>query len=142
MGTVSRIVAAGVAIACLLVAGLLVVGAWRSSNDAAIDDLPTVKEVVAAQAHRHGITVPELTDEDIARLSAPPTAAASLSAYDQVLPQLLAVKEADGIDAALLILGDAAKVSADVAAECAGLYDALTDGTSATATKGQVCPRS
>ena len=136
------IVAGGVALVCLAVAALLLIGAWRSSDDAAVDDLPSVKEVVAAQAHRHGINVPELSEDEIARLSAPPTAAASISAYDQVLPQLQAVKEAEGVDAALLILGDAAKVSPDVAANCANLYLALGKGSSPASTPGEVCPRS
>ncbi len=136
------IVAGGVALVCLAVAALLLIGAWRSSDDAAVDDLPSVKEVVAAQAHRHGINVPELSEDEIARLSAPPTAAASISAYDQVLPQLQAVKEAEGVDAALLILGDAAKVSPDVAANCANLYLALAKGSSPASTPGEVCPRS
>lgn len=137
-----RVVVGGVAVVCLAVAALLLIGAWRSSDDAAVDDLPSVKEVLAAQAHRHGINLPALSEDEIARLSAPPTAATSLSAYEQVLPQLQAVKDAEGVDAAMLILGDAAKVSPDVAADCASLYDAIAQGSSPTATLGEVCPRS
>lgn len=140
MKNAGRIVAGGAAVVCLAVAVLLLVGAWRSSDDVAVDDLPSVKEVVAAQAHRHGINVPELSEEEIARLSAPPTAAASVSAYDQVLPQLQAVKDAEGVDAALLILGDAAKVSPDVAAACSSLYAALAADSAPAATVQQVCP--
>ncbi|MFM9134965.1 MAG: hypothetical protein ACKOT0_05950 [bacterium] len=142
MERAGRVVAAGVAVACLAVAALLLVGAWRSSDDAAVDDLPSVDEVVAAQAHRHGITVPELSEDEIARLSAPPTAATSVSAYDQVLPQLQAVKDAEGVDAAMLILGDAATVSPDVTVACADLYSALAAGSNPASTVEQVCPAS
>ena len=80
------------AVITLGVVGALVWGAWSSDDGTAVDDLPTVSEVVAAQAHRHGVELPELTDADRARLSAPPTAGSSLSPYDQVLGQLLAIE--------------------------------------------------
>ena len=57
----ARIVVIVIAVVTLGVVGTLVWGAWRSDDGTAIDDLPTVSEVVAAQAHRHGVNLPELT---------------------------------------------------------------------------------
>jgi hypothetical protein len=96
--------------------------------------------VVAAQAHRHGVDLPELTDADRARLSAPPTAASSLSPYDQVLGQLLAVRDAAGVDEAIAILGEVALQSETVAAECDRLYAEITAGASSSLPVGQTCP--
>ena len=115
------------ALVILGVVGLLVWGAWRTDDGSAIDDLPTVSEVVAAQAHRHGVDLPELTDADRVRLSAPATAGSSLSPYDQVLGQLLAVRDTAGVDEAVAILGEVALQSEVVAAECPRLYAAVTE---------------
>ena len=136
----ARLVVVVVAVVCLGVVGLLVWGSWSTDDGSAVDDLPTVSEVVAAQAHRHGVDLPELTDADRARLSAPPTAGSSLSAYDQVLSQLLAVRDAAGVDEAVVILGEVASQSDVVAGECARLYDAVTDVSPSTLSVVEVCP--
>jgi hypothetical protein len=122
------------------VVALLVWGSWSSDDGSAVDDLPSVSEVVAAQAHRHGVDLPELSDADRARLSAPPTAASSLSAYDQVLNQLVVVRDSTGIDEAIVILGEVAIQSDVVASDCSRLYDALTESTPSTVPVGEVCP--
>ncbi|MEY3733342.1 MAG: hypothetical protein RL347_701, partial [Actinomycetota bacterium] len=111
-------------------------------DGSAVDDLPTVSEVVAAQAHRHGVDLPELTEADRARLSAPPTAGSTLSAYDQVLSQLLAVRDAAGVDEAIVILGEVAMQSDVVASDCARLYDAVTDSAPTALPLAAVCPAS
>jgi hypothetical protein len=121
------------ALAILGVVGLLVWGAWRTDDGSAIDDLPTVSEVVAAQAHRHGVDLPELTDADRARLSAPPTAGSSLSPYDQVLGQLLAVRDTAGV-------GEVALQSEVVAAECPRLYAAVTEAGASSVPVARICP--
>lgn len=128
------------AVITLGIVGILVWGAWRSDDATAIDDLPTVSEVVAAQAHRHGVDLPELTEADRARLSAPPTEASSLSPYEQVLGQLIAVRDAAGVDEAVAILGEVALQSETVAADCATLYAEITQGQRAAVTLAQTCP--
>ena len=128
------------AVITLGVVGALAWGAWSSDDGTAVDDLPTVSEVVAAQAHRHGVELPELTDADRARLSAPPTAGSSLSPYDQVLGQLLAVRDAAGVDEAVAILGEVVLQSGTVAAECDRLYAELTATTSSARPLAEVCP--
>jgi hypothetical protein len=95
---------------------------------------------VAAQAHRHGVDLPELTEADRARLSAPPTAGSSLAPYDQVLLQLLAVRDTAGVDEAVAILGEVALQSDVVAAECARLYAAVAGTQGATQSATDVCP--
>lgn len=137
---VARLVVIVLAVVTLGVVGALVVGAWRSDDGSAVDDLPTVSEVVAAQAHRHGVNLPELTDADRARLSAPPTPGSTLAPYDQVLGQLLAVRDVAGVDEAVAILSEVALQSDVVATECARLYDALTRGNPAQTALPQVCP--
>ena len=137
---VARLVVIALAVITLGVVGVLVWGAWRTDDATAIDDLPTVSEVVAAQAHRHGVDLPELTEADRARLSAPPTAASSLSPYEQVLGQLIAVRDAAGVDEAVAILGEVVLQSETVAAECDVLYAEITQGQPATATLAQICP--
>ncbi len=122
------------------VVGLLAWGAWATDDGAAVGELPTVSEVVAAQAHRHGVDLPELSDADRARLSAPPTSGSSLSPYDQVLVQLLAVRDAAGVDEAVAILGEVALQSEVVAAECPRLYADVAGGESATLSVTSVCP--
>jgi hypothetical protein len=129
-----------IAVITLGVVGVLVWGAWSTDDGTAVDDLPSVSEVVAAQAHRHGVDLPELTDADRARLSAPPTDASSLSPYDQVLGQLLAVRDAAGVDEAIAILGEVALQSETVAAECDRLYAELTTGAPASLPVSQACP--
>jgi hypothetical protein len=120
--------------------GALVWGGLRSDDGTAVDDLPSVSEVVAAQAHRHGVSLPELTDADRARLSAPPTAGSSLSPYDQVLGQLIAVRDAAGVDEAVAILGEVALQSDTVAAECTRLYAEITAGAPSSRPMAQTCP--
>jgi hypothetical protein len=137
---VARFVVIVIAVVTLGVVGTLVWGAWRSDDGTAIDDLPTVSEVVAAQAHRHGVNLPELTDADRARLSAPPTAGSSLSPYDQVLGQLLAVRDSAGVDEAVAILGEVALQSDTVATECTRLYAELTMSTPSSLPVSQTCP--
>lgn len=137
---VARIVVVVLAGIILGVVGLLVWGALRSDDGSAVDDLPSVSEVVAAQAHRHGVDLPELTDADRARLSAPPTAGATVAPYDQVLDQLVAVRDAAGVDEAVAILGEVALQSDVVAGECARLYDAITQGASARISQAEACP--
>jgi len=139
---VVRLVVVLVAVVILGVVGLLVWGSWSTDDGSAVDDLPTVSEVVAAQAHRHGVDLPELTEADRARLSAPPTAGSTLSAYDQVLSQLLAVRDAAGVDEAIVILGEVAMQSDVVASDCARLYDAVTDSAPTALPLAAVCPAS
>lgn len=136
----ARVVVVALAVVTLAVVGVLAWGAWSSDDGTAIDDLPTVSEVVAAQAHRHGVELPELTDADRARLSAPPSAGSSLSPYDQVLGQLLAVRDAAGVDEAVAILGEVALQSDTVAAECDRLYAEITADSPSTVPLTQACP--
>ena len=136
----ARLAAIAVALLIAGVVSLLVWGAWQGEDGSAVDDLPTVSDVVAAQAHRHGIELPELTDDDRARLSAPPTAGSMLSPYDQVITQLIAVREAAGVDEAVEILGEVALQSEAVAGECRRLYLELTAGQTAARSLAQTCP--
>jgi hypothetical protein len=135
-----RVLVIVLAVVTLGVVVLLAWGSWRGDGASAIDDLPTVAEVVAAQAHRHGVTLPELSDEDRVRLSAPPTAGSQLSAYDQVLVQLVAVRDAAGIDEAVAILGEVAQQSPVISAECPRLYAEITAGFAASRALPEVCP--
>lgn len=136
----ARFAVAVVAAVILGVVALLVWGAWSTEDGSAVGELPTVSEVVAAQAHRHGVDLPELTEADRARLSAPPTAASSLTPYDQVLSQLVVVRDAAGVDEAIEILGEVALQSDVVAGECARLYDAVTERAPSTLPASEVCP--
>ena len=136
----TRAVVLAVAAGCLALVGVLVWGAWQSDDLSSVDDLPSVAEVVAAQAHRHGVNVPELTDADRVRLSAPPTAASTLSPYDQVLGQLLAVRDTAGVDEAVAILGEVALQSEVVAEECPRLYAAVTEGSASSVPLARACP--
>jgi hypothetical protein len=137
---VPRLVVSALAVVTLGVVGLLMWGAWLTDDDSAVDDLPTVSEVVAAQAHRHGVDLPELSDDDRARLSAPPTAVSSMSPYDQVLSQLIVVRDAAGVDEAVAILSEVALQSDVVAAECPRLYEAVTASLSAAVPMAAACP--
>lgn len=136
----ARVFVVVLAVITLGVVGVLAWGAVNSDDGTAVDDLPTVSEVVAAQAHRHGVELPELTDADRARLSAPPTAGSSLSPYDQVLGQLLAVRDAAGVDEAVAILGEVALQSDAVAAECDRIYAELTVEAPSSLPVAQACP--
>ncbi|MFM8529731.1 MAG: hypothetical protein ACKOD2_08670 [Ilumatobacteraceae bacterium] len=134
-----RVVVIGLAAVCVVVVGLLVWGASRNQESSAVDDLPTVADIVAAEAHRHGVGVPELTEDEIARLSAAPVPASSLDPFEQVRLQLEAVKSAGGLAEALLILRDVAQQSDQVRADCARLYDALVAGASGATPVGDIC---
>lgn len=136
----ARVVVVLVAVVTAGVVGLLAWGAWATDDGDAVGDLPTVSEVVAAQAHRHGVDLPELTEADRARLSAPPTAGSTLTPYDQVLVQLLAVRDAAGVDEAVAILGEVALQSEVVASECARLYAAVAGAEIPMLSESDVCP--
>ena len=105
-----------------------------------MDDLPSVAEVVAAQAHRHGVTLPELTDEDRVRLSAAPTPGSSASAYEQVLTQLIAVRDAAGVNEAIAILGEVSRQSSTIAADCPRLYADIAGASPDAPSLAQTCP--
>jgi hypothetical protein len=137
---VTKFVALVIASMCVVIIGLLVWGAWKTGDGAAVDDLPTVAEVVAAQAHMHGIELPEVDDLDRERLTAAPSPATTLAPFDQVLIQLAAVRDATGLAEALLLLREVAEESPSVADVCQRLYDALTAGTSEALTLADVCP--
>lgn len=138
--TGARVAIIALAAVCLGVVGVLVWGAARNSDTSAVDDLPTVADIVAAEAHRHGVGVPDLTEEDIARLSAAPVPGSSLEPFEQVRVQLAAVKSAGGLGEALLILRDVAQQSEQVRRDCARLYDALVAGAPGAAPLGDICP--
>lgn len=138
--TAARVTVIAFAAACLTVIGLLVWGAVRNDDTSAVDELPTVAEIVAAEAHRHGVGVPELTEDDIARLSAPPVPASSLDPFEQVRLQLEAVKSAGGLGEALLILRDVAQQNDQVRLDCPRLYDALASGAQGAAPVSDICP--
>lgn len=126
---------------CLGLVGWLAWGALTSPDTTAVGDLPTVEEVVVAQAHNHGIDLPELTEADRARLSAAPSAASTLSPYDQVLTQLLAVRDAAGLGESLGILSEVALASPQVAGDCPLLYaDLVADSASPPMRLDEVCP--
>ena len=137
--TGARVAVIAVAALCGLIIGWLVWGSLRSSGSDAVGDLPTVAEIVAAQAHQHGVSLPPLTEEQAAQLSAPPSNVSSLSPFDQVLVQLNAVKSAAGLDEALAILADVTQESDVVAVDCERLYVALVEGTTASRTMAEVC---
>jgi hypothetical protein len=137
---VARIVVIALAALTVALVGALAWGAWRGGDDASVDELPSVAEVIAAQAHRHGVQLPELDDADRARLEAPAVPGSSLSPYDQVLSQLVAVRDAAGIDEAVAILGEVAIASDAVAADCPRLYAALTQAVPSSRSLAQTCP--
>lgn len=138
----ARIVVIVMAVVTMSLVGLLIWGAWSTDDGSAVGELPTVSEVVAAQAHRHGVDLPELTDADRARLSAPPTSGSTLSPYDQVLTQLLAVRDTAGVDEAVVILGEVALQSDVVATECARLYADVVGSGSTSIPLENACPAS
>lgn len=122
-----------------VVAGL-VWGSTRGDEARSVDELPSIAEVVAAQAHRHGISLPALTDEDRVRLSAAPTPGSSASPYMQVLSQLMAVRDAAGVNEAIEILGEVARQSETIAAECARLYADIAGASLDAPSLAQTCP--
>lgn len=134
----ARGVAIAVALACVGVVAYLAWGSLRSSDSDAVGDLPTVAEIVAAQAHKHGVT--PLTEQEIVELDAPPTDASTLSPFDQVRVQLEAVKAAAGLDEALAILTDVVQQSPVVASDCEALYVALAADAAGARPLAQVCP--
>lgn len=138
--TAARVTVIALAAVCLTVIGLLIWGALRNQDTSAVDDLPTVAEIVAAEAHRHGVGVPELTEDDIARLSAPPVPGSSLEPFEQVRLQLEAVKSSGGLGEALLILRDVAQQSEQVRVDCARLYEVLVAGASGARPLTEICP--
>ena len=131
------LVALAVAVACAVVVGFIMVGALTRGDSDAVGDLPTVDEVVAAQAHRHGIDLPELSDEEAAALLVEPTAGTDASAYEQLRAQLTAVADADGVDVALFLLGEVVAVSPEAAAECTRLFADITGSATGS---GRICP--
>jgi hypothetical protein len=135
----TKTIALVVALACVVVIGALVWGASQSDDRSAVGELPTVAEVVAAQAHMHGIELPEIDDVDRERLAAQPTTASTLTPYAQVLAQLTAVKDVAGVDEALDILSEVARTNETVAASCTDLYDALTHRSTASRSVKEVC---
>lgn len=138
--TAARVAVIALAVVCLGVIALLVWGSLGNDDTSAVDELPTVAEIVAAEAHRHGVGVPELTEDDIARLSAPPVPASSLDPFEQVRLQLEAVKSAGGLGEALLILRDVAQQNDQVRLDCPRLYDALASGAQGAAPVSDICP--
>lgn len=128
----------GVVLACVAVVVWLVVGSLGRGDTASVDELPTVAEVIAAQAHAHGVSIPS----EAPLPSGEPSAASTLSGFTQMSRQLVAVADADGVDTALAILHDAAMSSPEVAAECTALYDVVRGRTTASVPSlSQVCPR-
>ena len=120
------VVSLGLALACVALVALPVIASWGDSDSRAVDDLPSVAEVVAAQAHRHGIQLPELTVEEQQALQAPPRPGSDASAFEQLRSQLTAVAEVDGVESAVFLLGEVAAVSEEAAELCPRLYAVLT----------------
>ena len=137
---VTRGIAIGLAVVCTAVVAYLVWGSLRSADSDAVGELPTVAEIVAAQAHQHGVSLPPLSDEDAVELSDPPAAVSTLAPFDQVRVQLEAVKAAAGLDEALAILADVASQSDAVRPDCARLYEALVGDSDSPRPLAQVCP--
>ena len=133
----TRGIAIGLALACATVVAYLIWGSLRSADSDAVGELPTVAEIVAAQAHQHGVSLPE---EDAAQLTVPPASVSTLSPFDQVRVQLEAVKDAAGLDEALSILADVASQSDAVRPDCARLYEALVGNSTPPRPLAQVCP--
>lgn len=126
-----------VAAGCAAVVAFLVVGALTSGERAAVDELPSVAEVVAAEAHDHGVRGPEEPAP-----TAVPSSASTLSAYDQIRRQLQAVAATDGVPAALAILEEIARTSPEAASRCDDVYDELaaSAGPDEIPARSTVCP--
>lgn len=131
-------VAVGVAAVCVALVGILVISGTSRGNSAAVDELPSVAEVIAAQAHQHGIVLPPLETP----ASAPTPAIPAQDPFDAALAPLQAVSASEGLPAALSLLADAARASSEVAGECERLYNALTKGEPTSPAVSDVCPRS
>ena len=138
--TGARAAVIAVVVLCAGVVGYLIWGAARGSSTDAVGELPTVADIVAAQAHQHGVSLPPLSEEEAIQLSAPPTTASTMSPFDQVRVQLEAVKQGAGLEEALSILRDVARESPVVAGDCARLYDVLVAGAATTTPLAKVCP--
>jgi len=111
-----------VALSCLALVIAVVVSSLGRSPQGAVDDLPTVAEILAAQAHRHGIDLPRLTPEQEAALSAPLRPGTTVEAYEQLRAQLLGVAEIEGLDSAIFLLGEVVELSEDARRECDRLF--------------------
>lgn len=140
MPKVAAVVVIGVAGLCVVLVGWLIWGSLTSPDSTAVDDLPTVEEVVVAQAHRHGIDLPELTEADRSRLAQEPSAASTLSPYEQVAGQLRALRDAAGPAEALDILAEVATLSDEVAVDCPRLYAEIAGDETGLPGLDQVCP--
>lgn len=140
--TLSRpvvLIAAGVALACAGFVVVLLASSWFTQDSEAIDDLPTVAEVIVAEAHRHGIDLPELTDEQRAALASDSRAATDASAYEQLSAQLLGVLGVDGLEQAVFLLGEVAAVSPEAAGLCPRLFDELVASAASAPAPANPC---
>ncbi len=134
-------VAAFVALACLGIVIAVAVSSLGRSPQGAVDDLPTVAEILAAQSHRHGVDVPRLTPEQEAALAAPLRPGTTVEAYEQLRMQLRGVAELEGLDVAVRLLGEVTALSDDARRECDRLYADLLSGDFAGAdTSGNTVP--
>lgn len=131
--------AAGIAVAVAGFVVVLLVSSWSTQDSEAIDDLPTVAEVIVAEAHRHGIELPELTDDQRAALASDARAATDASAYEQLSTQLLGVLSVDGLDQAVFLLGEVAAVSPEAAELCPRLFDDLVSTSPEVPTPASPC---
>ena len=111
-----------VALSCLAVVIVVAVSSVGRAPQGAVDDLPTVGEILAAQSHRHGVDGSRLTPEQEAALSAPLRPGTTVEAYEQLRAQLLGVAEVEGLDSAILLLGEVVELSEDARRECDRLF--------------------
>lgn len=132
-------VAVTVALACTGLVVALMVSSWSTQGSDAIDDLPTVAEVIVATAHQHGIALPALTPEERAALAAEPVAPANVDAYAQLSRQLLGVAQIEGVDQAVFLLGEVSALSDEAAQLCPRLYDELVSTASTAAVPATPC---
>jgi len=136
-------IAVTVAVACLLVVVALAVSALRGDDLDAVEGLPTVAEVVVAQAHRHGIELPELTPEQQQALAAPLAPGTTDSVYEQLSLQLGQVALLDGVESAVFLLGEVAASSPDAAQVCDQIFVALSrEAGSLASSMASPCPNS
>jgi len=120
-------VVAAVAVA-LVCAGLVLalgVASLSTQESEAVDDLPTVAEVIVATAHQH--------------LAAELVAATDASAYEQLSSQLFGVASVDGLDQAVFLLGEVAAVSPEAEQLCPRLYDELVSTVSGATVPATPC---
>lgn len=135
-------VAVALALVCAGLVVALVVSSWSTPDSQAVDDLPTVAEVIVATAHQHGIELPELTAEQREALTAEPVAATDASAYEQLSSQLRGVAEIDGIGQAVFLLGEVAAVSSEAERLCPRLFDELVSLPAASTASSSAVPAS